>query len=99
MLSFPLNGAIYTSSRKVSAVCTVTTVLPFCLFIRQIWVALGQWFAPYPIKLALYGGALLTYVAYDLTHYFLHFGTAFSDQTRKMKVGITFASETYMLSL
>ncbi|OAE23832.1 hypothetical protein AXG93_369s1260 [Marchantia polymorpha subsp. ruderalis] len=70
----PMDGArLVFPPAFTSVICTI------------IWVALGQWFAPYPIKLALYGGALLTYVAYDLTHYFLHFGTAFSDQTRKMK--------------
>lgn len=39
-----------------------------------------------PVKLSLFSGGLLMYVAYDLTHYFLHFGTAFSEASRDLKV-------------
>ncbi|CAM6122139.1 unnamed protein product [Calypogeia fissa] len=50
-----------------------------------IWVTVGDWFAPYRHRLSMYAAGLLAYVVYDLTHYYLHFGTAFNDETRKMK--------------
>lgn len=52
----------------------------------QIWFLMGSWLAPYPDKLPVYAAALLAYVAYDVTHYFLHFGTAFNGYSRRMKV-------------
>ncbi|CAM6094247.1 unnamed protein product [Calypogeia fissa] len=50
-----------------------------------IWVLMGDWVAVYPDKLVLYGGTILAYVCYDLTHYFLHFGTPFNLQLRQLK--------------
>ena len=35
---------------------------------------------------AVWGGALLGYIMYDLGHYFLHFGTPFTDYLFKLKV-------------
>ena len=35
---------------------------------------------------AVWGGALLGYIMYDLGHYFLHFGTPFTDYLYKLKV-------------
>ncbi|CAM6088792.1 unnamed protein product [Calypogeia fissa] len=50
-----------------------------------IWFLMGSWLAPYPDKLPVYAAALLSYVTYDVTHYFLHFGTPFNDHSRRMK--------------
>ncbi|KAG0504993.1 hypothetical protein M758_N003300 [Ceratodon purpureus] len=38
-----------------------------------------------PVKLSMFSGGLLAYVAYDLTHYFLHFGTPYNQMSRMMK--------------
>lgn len=51
-----------------------------------------------PVKLSLFSGGLLMYVAYDLTHYFLHFGTAFSEASRDLKV-ITLTHKASLLTL
>lgn len=50
-----------------------------------IWLLMGDWMAAYADKLVLYGGTILAYVCYDLTHYFLHFGTPFNLQIRQLK--------------
>lgn len=55
------------------------------LWHAQIWeawdlVMTKRW------KPSFYGGALLGYIVYDLTHYFLHFGTPFTNHQYKMKV-------------
>ncbi|KAL9252521.1 Dihydroceramide fatty acyl 2-hydroxylase FAH1-like protein [Drosera capensis] len=34
---------------------------------------------------ALFGGGLIGYVLYDLTHYYLHYGRAYNEATQKMK--------------
>lgn len=39
-----------------------------------------------PAKLSMFSGGLLMYIAYDLTHYFLHFGTPTNEMSRKLKV-------------
>lgn len=39
------------------------------------------------------------YVAYDLTHYFLHFGTAFSEASRDLKVMYNVAPQSPLLML
>ena len=36
--------------------------------------------------MSMFSGGLLAYVAYDLTHYFLHFGTPYNETSRMMKV-------------
>lgn len=38
-----------------------------------------------PVKLSLFSGGLLMYIAYDLTHYFLHFGTPHNELARSLK--------------
>ena len=38
------------------------------------------------MKLSMFSGGILMYIAYDLTHYYLHFGAAFSEASRQMKV-------------
>lgn len=38
------------------------------------------------MKLAMFSGGVVMYIAYDLTHYYLHFGAAFSEASRRMKV-------------
>ncbi|XP_024393781.1 dihydroceramide fatty acyl 2-hydroxylase FAH2 isoform X1 [Physcomitrium patens] len=38
-----------------------------------------------PAKLSMFSGGLLMYIAYDLTHYFLHFGTPTNEMSRKLK--------------
>lgn len=55
------------------------------VFVIMIWILLGNWLVPYPGKLSVFASGLLAYVIYDLMHYFLHFGTAFNDRSRKMK--------------
>ncbi|CAM6092331.1 unnamed protein product [Calypogeia fissa] len=50
-----------------------------------VWTALGSWAAEYPNKLVIVAVGLINYVIYDLTHYFLHFGTAFNSHTRQLK--------------
>jgi hypothetical protein len=57
--------------------------------VRQVWFVMGDWVAPYPDKLPVYAAALVSYVAYDIVHYFLHFGVAFNDHARRMKVSNT----------
>ncbi|KAG0618588.1 hypothetical protein M758_4G076000 [Ceratodon purpureus] len=54
-----------------------------CLF---LWKLLDLVFSP-QWKPSFYGGALLGYIIYDLTHYFLHFGTPFTNHLYKMKKG------------
>ncbi|CAM6092332.1 unnamed protein product [Calypogeia fissa] len=50
-----------------------------------VWTGLGSWAAEYPSKLVIVAVGLISYVVYDLTHYFLHFGNAFNSHTRQMK--------------
>ncbi|CAM6120176.1 unnamed protein product [Calypogeia fissa] len=50
-----------------------------------VWTGLGSWAAEYPNKLVIVAVILISYVVYDLTHYFLHFGTAFNSHTRQLK--------------
>lgn len=81
-------GGWEVASGSVDEVCgsdNAVSLLRYCIAL-QIWFVLGNWFVPYPSKLSVYAGGLLAYVVYDLTHYFLHFGTAFNDESRKMKV-------------
>jgi hypothetical protein len=52
-----------------------------------------------PVKLSLFSGGLLMYVAYDLTHYFLHFGTAFSEASRDLKVIYNAVPQSPLLTL
>lgn len=37
---------------------------------------------------SIFGGALFGYICYDLTHYFLHLGIAFTDYLYKLKVSV-----------
>lgn len=50
-----------------------------------VWFLMGSWLAPYPDKLPVYAAALLAYVTYDVTHYYLHFGAPFNDHSRRLK--------------
>ncbi|BBN08764.1 4-hydroxysphinganine ceramide fatty acyl 2-hydroxylase [Marchantia polymorpha subsp. ruderalis] len=40
---------------------------------------------PNGVSQSVSGGGLLAYIVYDLTHYFLHYGNAFSERLRSMK--------------
>lgn len=54
--------------------------------IVQVWYLL-QVIIPSPaLHSSVFGGMLMGYILYDLTHYFLHFGTAFTERLYKMKV-------------
>ncbi|KAG0629669.1 hypothetical protein M758_1G121000 [Ceratodon purpureus] len=59
--------------------------------VMALFIAIPVWYLmkfliPYrAVCYSLYGGMFMGYIMYDLTHYFLHFGTAFSDHLYKMK--------------
>ncbi|KAJ7571149.1 hypothetical protein O6H91_01G151800 [Diphasiastrum complanatum] len=50
-----------------------------------IWFTASLIIASYTIKAAMFGGGLLAYIIYDLTHYYLHFGVAFNNHFLYMK--------------
>lgn len=51
----------------------------------QFWHLIKS-LAPAHLAPALFGGGLLGYVMYDVTHYYLHHGQPTSDMPRKLKV-------------
>eukprot|EP01018_Ginkgo_biloba_P018075 Gb_20420 [translate_table: standard] len=55
------------------------------IFVLMLWILSALIKLPYPLRASLFGGGLLMYIIYDLTHYFLHFGTPFTDFHCKMK--------------
>ncbi|MCO5593641.1 hypothetical protein L7F22_047656 [Adiantum nelumboides] len=58
-------------------VATALLAVPFWLLVRVLF--------PYNAVPAAFGGGLLGYVMYDVTHYYLHHGNAFNEATRKLK--------------
>lgn len=50
-----------------------------------IWYGLQVIIPSRAVCYSMYGGMFMGYILYDLTHYFLHFGTAFNDRLYKMK--------------
>ena len=42
-------------------------------------------FAPWPVAQAMFAGTLVGYMAYDLTHYYIHHGTPITSYFRSLK--------------